>query len=169
MKILMRILEEERPMFDDSCELASILFDIASDAYDECAGDSEAYLTDPDYSLPMDKATSLLDGKADPEGIVKLARGWNEGLAADFQRILSEAEKAQTSGTGAQRWLSVPSQTMYALKKAVRALDGDFYTFAENALLVNEHRYFTTRLTDEELSDIEKNPGNYAVIEVYPK
>ena len=168
MKTLMKIFPEERPGSDDPVELALTLFLMARDAYDKCAGDDETYLADPGGSLPLDKAVGLLDGKADPEGMISLARSWNTDLADDFQRALSEAEKA-TAGTGGHRWLSVPGQIMYELKKAAMALDGDFYIFAEKALLINEHRYFTTRLTDEELEDIGKNPGNYALIEVHPK
>ena len=149
MKTLIKILPEERPGSDDPAELALTLFLTARGAYDECAGDDEAYL-------------------ADPEGMIRLASLWNLGLADDFQRALSEAEKAST-GEDTRRWLSVPGQIMYELKKAAMALDGDFFLFAEKALLVDEHRYFTTRLTDEELEDIVKNPGNYALIEVHPK
>ena len=168
MKILMKILPEERPVADDPAELALTLFRMARDAYGECAGDSEAYLAEPDASLPADEALGLLDGKADPEGIAELARSWNPGLADDFQRALSKAEQA-SAGVGAGRWRSVPGQLVYGLKKAAMALDGDFYCFAEKALLVNEHRYFTTRLSDAELEDIGRNPGSYAVIDVYPK
>ena len=146
MKILMKILSEERPMIDDPAELALTLFRMARDAYGECAG----------------------DGKADPEGIAELARSWNPGLADDFQRAISEAEQA-SAGVGAGRWLSVPGQLVYGLKKAAMALDGDFYCFAEKALLVNEYRYFTTRLSDVELEDVARNPGSYAAIDVYPK
>ena len=169
MKILMKVDPDIRPEdSEDRDELAMTLFRSVKDVYNEDAGDKEAYLVEPEEEGASEEL-DLVDGATDPGNIIKMAENWNRNVAKDFEMALVSAISKAGDTTGFMKWLNVPSQTVYTLKKAVMALDGDFYEFAETALLVNEHNYFTTRLEDAQLADIKANPGGYASITVYPK
>lgn len=148
-------------------ELARMLFRTAVEAYNDQAADREAYLHESDEDDYAEEL-SLVDGAADPDAIREMALGWNKNIAKVFDGSLS-AVMSGVKGDGSEKWLSVPSPLVYGLKKAVMALDNDFYSFAEEALLVNDRGYFTTRLQDAELADILAHPENYAAIDAAPK
>lgn len=49
------------------------------------------------------------------------------------------------------------------------ALDGDFYVFADYALLVDGHSGFTVLMRDDDMARILACPGEYLIISVFPK
>lgn len=148
-------------------ELAKMLFRTAVEAYNDQAADREAYLHEPDED-DYAEDLSFVDGAADPDAIREMALGWNGNIAKAFDGSLS-AVMSCAKGDGPGKWLSVPGPLVYGLKKAAMALDNDFYSFAEKALLVNDQGYFTTRLQAAELADILAHPENYAAIDAAPK
>lgn len=101
---------------------------------------------------------------------IDMASGWNRRVQKDFDTaVKSLAGQLKPLPDGTYPWLDGSSTAIYELKKAAMALDGQFYDFANHALLVNQAQYFTTVLTSVELSDILQNPEHYAAIEVSPK
>lgn len=175
MILLIKLLPKERPDNAAPDELARILFDIAKNVYNDTASNSEAYLRQPHPDADFAAELRLLDGADNPNYVKNIANAWNQQIAMDFERALNAAETNVQCApdpikNGARRqWLTCPAPKIYDLKKAVLALDGVFYEYADKALLVNPNGGFTTLLTDDQIKDINTNPQNYAVIEVFPK
>lgn len=170
MRILMHVPENIRQESHGREELASRLFRLASDIYNECADDREAYLLRPDSPNPVSEQIELLDGHEDPEKLKQEASGWDMAIAAEFEKAIAKALASQRSDHAcAARWLDVPTDAAYALKKTAMALDDDFYSFAEQAVLRKGDGHFTTRLYQEHLNQILADPGSYAAITVWPK
>lgn len=167
MRVLMKIPDSILTRNLPAAKLARELFSIVSYHYNEECGDSEAYLQVPANDENLAEDMALLNGRYDPDKITAMAKEWNNQLAEDFERVLAQALATQAC-PGSARWLTIPSPQIYELKKAIMALDNDFYAFAEQALLVNS-KYITTRLQAEELNDILAHPDSYATITVHPK
>ena len=169
MLILINIENIERPESNDPNELARKAFNIANSQYNEDADVSDAYLYNPDDETTCAEELNLVDGRSDPDKIKEIAANWNSSIEAEFSRCLKALhESAPKNGNGIN-WLNAERHNIYMLKKAARALDNDFESFADHGLLLNKNRYFTVQLTDEQLCAIIDNPGAYVCIEVTTK
>lgn len=178
MLVLMKIPSEDMPdetalrdgsnnELDDAAE---ILFNTVKDQYNEQADCSDAYLHEYGDVSGLAENLGLVLGARDPDTIRDTAENWNKRVQKDFDNAVKTlARSLRPLPDGTYPWLDGSSTEIYALKKAAMALDGQFYDFADYALLVNQAQYFTTVLTSIELTDILRNPGQYAIIEVSPK
>lgn len=167
MRILMKVHEHIRDQNSTPDTLALALFQTAKMVYNDDCPDPEAYLHQPDNDAPYAQELELLDGAVNPEGLTNLARSWNNDIANTMEKALATILATQVCD-GPARWLAAPPNQVYDLKTAVMALDGDFYAFADQALLVNEAG-FTTMLKALELNYIIQHPEQYAAITVWPK
>lgn len=170
MRVLLRLNPDERAECVTPDETATHAFNMVKSEYNDSASCDDAYLYDPGDDIESAaEEHDLIDGAVHPEEIIAIAQAWNQRLMDEFDRALAELQKSVPLGpNGKHDWLSQP-QKIYDLKKAVVAIDGSFYDFAEDVLLVNEANYFTTVLTDEQLAAIIANPELYVCIEVHPK
>lgn len=175
MKLLMNVPSGLRAACGTPDELAMGLFARAKDAYEASASDHTAYLAEAWSAETAAAGLALVDGSARPQEVLDMARNWNQDVAMEFEHALNAAEAQVTCSTdpdkkGARRqWLTCPKPALYRLKVAAMALDGDFYDFADSALLMKDRNHLSVLLKDVELSDIMARPEDYAVIEVTPK
>lgn len=167
MKILIKAADL-RVSGESANDLAISLFNRINADYLDQTADGEVYLLNPkDKSDTAAEDMFLIDGKEKPEEIVKEALDWNKGLEDAFSKAL-EAVQADVKNTlGA--WLNAKYTNIYRLKKAVMALDDDFYEFAESAVLIDDHVGLRCRITEEQLNDIKAHPDDYAIVHVWPK
>lgn len=172
MKILLRIPEEALPLPDCenfSRQAAAVLFNTVSEQYNEQVHDPDVYLYDYGDRSDMDKALNMIYGPDSPDKIKETAASWNQEIMDEFSRALKAlADATPKTEAGALDWLRAPSPVIYDMKKAAMALDGDFYEYARQALLISKKGYFTTFLTDAQLEHILTHPEEYAVINVIP-
>ena len=142
------------------------------DAYDAAISDDDIVLSRIGPTLES-RAAELLDfhdGAVEPERIVSLAEDWNKCIEKRLDAVLARMQAAAgPRHDGTRAWLDCPPSDIYALKKAAMALDGDFYDFADSALLMKDRNHLSVLLKDVELSDVMARPEDYAVIEVTPK
>lgn len=149
-------------MSDMYLENAETVFKYVNSVYNDTAPDNEAYLHEEE---PED--IECIFGSDNPDAIVKAAEGWNKQLLDDFTHALKQVPIDLSPESLADYKYS---SQIYALRKAAMAIDGAFYSYAEYALLVDSNAtYFTTVLHTAELKEIQANPENYALIEVWPK
>ena len=171
MLILLKKNESVLPT-DPPASVAAWAFQQAEAQYGRQSADREAYIVSDFQETPIEKALSLVDGRTDPEKIKAMAAGWNTEIDVAFADALAAlvATAPDADAMGRIHYSETEDRSkIYDLKKAVLALDGCFYCFAERALLVGDERCFTTLLRPEELERILDRPEDYASIEVYAK
>lgn len=169
MLVFMKLPEGlEAPPGSDAAAMAC--FRAFNDAYDDNADDDEAYLHQPDSERDAAECVSFVDGRSDPAGILRVAEGWNRTVSDTFDAVLEQLRaSAPKRPDGTVDWLGAPSQTIYLMKKAAMALDGQVNDFADRALLVNRYGYPTALFEPDQLKAVQDDPSAYATLEVWPK
>lgn len=167
MKILLKVPADIRQIpIDCKDKIATELFKHVKSQYDTQVH-NQAYLANIDNGSPAENI-SLVLGAEHPETIKRTAENWNADRSREFDTALKTVN-ASRRGQSPDNWHNANTHALYALKKAAMTLDGDFFMFAEHALLINRYEYFTTIITDGQLRQILQIPGNYATMEVTPK
>lgn len=163
MQVLLRIdtglVPDKRPAKDR----ALAAFARVKDEYDRTAG-AGAYLYESDDEDEMLGLLNPIDGRDDPGWLVRIAENWNAGI----QKTYTDAVRALQDAAPEGNYLAHPDK-VYPVKKAAMALDGDFYMFADYALLVDGHGGFTVLMRDDDMARIRACPGDYLIISVFPK
>ena len=155
MKILVEV-----PAFTDLKESRATqqrdLLDALKAEYKEDASCSDA-------SLATDwcDENSFVFGADDPYKILHVAEKWNDNISARLHRAVVAFQQTD-------------SQTaLYDLKKAAMAANDDFYSFADEAVLITEmngnHYWLHPLLHAEQHEKIKAHPEWFALVEVAAK
>lgn len=164
MQILLKIGDGLAPDGRPSDERALAAFARVKAEYNETVDDPAAYLHESDDESQMLGLMNPIDGRDDPGWLVRIAENWNAGI----QKAYTDAVRALQDAAPEGNYLAHPDK-VYPVKKAAMALDGEFYMFADNALLVNGHSGFTVLMRDDDMARIRACPGDYLIISVFPK
>lgn len=164
MQILLKIGDGLAPDERSSDERALAAFARVKTEYNETVDDPAAYLYESDDESQMLGLLNPVDGRDDPGWLVKIAEGWNAGIQKAYTDAVRGLQEAAPEGN----YLAHPDK-VYPVKKAAMALDGEFYMFADRALLVDGRGSFTVLMRDDDMARIRACPGDYLIISVFPK
>lgn len=163
MQVLLRIDTGLIPNRRPAKDRALAAFAQVKSEYDRTA-DAGAYLYESDDESQMLGLLNPVDGRDDPGWLVKIAEGWNAGIQKAYTDAVRGLQEAAPEGN----YLAHPDK-VYPVKKAAMALDGEFYMFADRALLVDGRGGFTVLMRDDDMARIRACPGDYMIISVFPK
>lgn len=177
MKVLTKLKPNEMPEKSQTItpelksEAARSMFNRFKLEYDTRFGHGcdAPYLYEPEKGADWAGELSLIYGPEYPGSIRNHAKSWNAALDDAFSAAVEKLRKETPIKDGKPAWHEAPGQTIYAVKMAAMAIDGDLYAFADEALMVGDYGRLETSLEQQKLDEILRHPERYAILEVYPK
>ena len=164
----MRILMHATPYLEGCTtreEKIRALAEVLSAEYNEAVSDPDAYL-----AIDYIEDENVCFGSDDAKGILDAAGTWNERLRNNLRSAVISYIDAFRRVDDPSSCESLNTTDTYALKKAAMAADNDFYTFAEEALLIPRQEtgalYFRTVLEPADLKLIHTVPQEFVLLEI---
>ena len=136
--------------------------------YGTRASDSEAFI------YPELTASNCVFGSKEPVRLLHRVSEWNGSIREQFLRCVDAVCKVSTYGQlpTTDQLPHPKSPEMYSMLGATSEMNDDWYDYADHAVFLedaNGDRTFRCILQPFDLSNIQRDPTEYAIVTVFPK